>query len=217
MCFRFPRSGSPASRLLAPGPRPTPTLTAADSHARLPRDRRQQGESDEEQLPKYSLHRPHGYKRVKHPEIYPKNAILSLEVKAALEALASPKPDSPAYISRLPSSPLRAKPFRDEEETKARELDLDRKSMIPRHSAGQNSKYREQMARRRYQRPWTLKEWRYVEKIQRGMSGEEMRTLVVRFRERFGWEPTEGQMRSQYWYFKLSDRRMRKFLEAWEK
>ncbi|CZR56934.1 uncharacterized protein PAC_06823 [Phialocephala subalpina] len=197
MCFRCPRSRSPPPRLLS------------------------QGEANEEQLPRYSFLRPLGHKIVKNPQIYPRRAVISPKVRAALEALASLEPDAPAYVSRVPAR-ISAKPFREPEERKARELDLDRKSAIPQHSVGQNPKYKKQMARRRYQRPWTMKEWRYVEKISRDVTEEEMRWMGTNGRtdegvgqnpkykkqmarrryqrpwtmkEWSGWEPTEGQMR----------------------
>jgi hypothetical protein len=36
--------------------------------------------------------------------------------------------------------------------------------------------------------------------------------LMSRFQDKFKWMPTEGQLRSQYWYFKKSARKMREFL-----
>jgi hypothetical protein len=35
--------------------------------------------------------------------------------------------------------------------------------------------------------------------------------LMSRFQDKFKWTPTEGQLRSQYWYFKKSARKMREF------
>jgi hypothetical protein len=35
---------------------------------------------------------------------------------------------------------------------------------------------------------------------------------MFKFQEKFKWMPSEGQFRSQYWYFKKSARQMREFL-----
>ncbi|PMD46085.1 hypothetical protein L207DRAFT_523522 [Hyaloscypha variabilis F] len=52
---------------------------------------------------------------------------------------------------------------------------------------------------RQHQRPWTLKEWAFVERIPEGKKG-----VLFKFQEKFKWTPTEGQLRSQFWYFKRS-------------
>ena len=35
--------------------------------------------------------------------------------------------------------------------------------------------------------------------------------------EKFKWVPSEGQLRSQFWYFKRSGSEMRRFLEAYKR
>ena len=41
--------------------------------------------------------------------------------------------------------------------------------------------------------------------------------LMSRFQDKFKWTPTEGQLRSQYWYFKKSARKMREFLTVMQR
>jgi hypothetical protein len=41
--------------------------------------------------------------------------------------------------------------------------------------------------------------------------------LMSRFQDKFKWKPTEEQLRSQYWYFKKSARKMREFLTVMQR
>ncbi len=65
---------------------------------------------------------------------------------------------------------------------------------------------------RKNQRPWTLKEWSFVETIPKNIDSEAIKRYMFKFQEKFKWMPSEGQFRSQYWYFKKSARQMREFL-----
>jgi hypothetical protein len=70
---------------------------------------------------------------------------------------------------------------------------------------------------RKNQRPWTLKEFEFVSTIRRNASNQEMKMALFKFQDKFNWTPSEGQLRSQHWYFKMSNSKMREFLKMYAK
>lgn len=44
-----------------------------------------------------------------------------------------------------------------------------------------------------------------------------MQAVMFAFQEKFSWLPSEGQLRSQHWYFKKSAAEMESFLQAYER
>jgi hypothetical protein len=70
---------------------------------------------------------------------------------------------------------------------------------------------------RKNQRPWTLKEFEFVSTIRSNASNQEMKTALFKFQDKFNWTPSEGQLRSQHWYFKMSNSKMRDFLKMYAK
>jgi hypothetical protein len=44
-----------------------------------------------------------------------------------------------------------------------------------------------------------------------------MKTALFNFQDKFNWTPSEGQLRSQHWYFKMSNSKMREFLKMYAK
>lgn len=65
---------------------------------------------------------------------------------------------------------------------------------------------------RKNQRPWTPREWAFVETIPKGIDSEGIKEYMFKFRDKFKWMPSEGQFRSPYWFFGRSKETMRAFL-----
>jgi hypothetical protein len=65
---------------------------------------------------------------------------------------------------------------------------------------------------RKNQRPWTPREWAFVETIPKDTDSEGIKEYMFRFQDKFKWMPSEGQLRSPYWFFGRSKETMRAFL-----
>jgi hypothetical protein len=86
-----------------------------------------------------------------------------------------------------------------------------------RRAANQNLARERVTTSRKNQRPWTLKEFEFVSTIRSNASNQEMKTALFKFQDKFNWTPSEGQLRSQHWYFKMSNSKMRDFLKMYAK
>ena len=98
----------------------------------------------------------------------------------------------------------RSTPIRDSAAESAKALNLTRSKSTASSS-------------RKNQRPWTLREFAFVCTIPKDISHEELQSYQFKFMEKFKWVPSEGQLRSQFWYFKRSGSEMRRFLEAYRR
>lgn len=65
---------------------------------------------------------------------------------------------------------------------------------------------------RKNQRPWTPREWAFVETIPKDIDSDGIKEYMFRFQDKFKWSPSEGQLRSQHWFFGRSGETMRGFL-----
>lgn len=196
--------------IIRPIPAPTP-----NSRPTVPTRYRAQVRFADEQIPPYSLFCPRGHKIVKDPGTYPKGAIVPYEVAVALRGVkfrdTTPPTASTNYAGmarerngHAPGTNTAVQhkvesSFRDSAAAVASSVDLSRHSTIFKLPQDSDPRRTEQLASRKHQRPWTLKEWAYVEKIPRGVKNEQMRPMRWEFRDNYGWTPTDGQMRSQYW------------------
>lgn len=53
--------------------------------------------------------------------------------------------------------------------------------------------------------------------IPKDVNSKNMQGYQFRFRNKFQWVPSEGQLRSHFWYFRRSGTEMRKFLEMYRR
>ena len=44
-----------------------------------------------------------------------------------------------------------------------------------------------------------------------------MKAALFKFQDKFNWTPSESQLRSQHWYFKMSNNKMKDFLKMYAK
>lgn len=116
---------------------------------------------------------------------------------------AAPPASRNTPSNRQPPASARAGPSRavpDPVATAAEALNLER---------GQKGGGKEQ------QRLWVPKEWALVEKIPKDVSNDDIVMWLFKFRDKFGWTPSEGQMRSQYWYFKKTSPQMKEMVAGY--